>query len=147
MTVAILGLSTAALAQVEDNSHQSYKRFSWDYCTYYAAQVFDRFAATEGGIDWRGNGDEWLCAAQEQGWHLSTNPRDARIGAIIVWRNAGRGHVAVVDDVYADGILISEMNWHINSDGEATGGFNRISQSFLPFSTNLNRGVRRRYFF
>lgn len=145
--VAIFGLATVATAQVEDNTHKPYKGFSWGYCTYYAAQVFDRFAAAEGGIDWRGNGGAWLRAAQEKGWRTSTNPRDARVGAIIVWQNAGRGHVGVVDDVYENGILISEMNWRINSDGEATGGFNRISQSFLPFSTNLDRGVRRRYFF
>ncbi len=147
MTVAVLGLATVATAQVEDNTHQPYKGFSWGYCTYYAAQVFDRFAAAEGGIDWRGNGGMWLRAAQEKGWQTSTNPRDARVGAIIVWQNDGRGHVGVVDDVYPDGILISEMNWRVNSDGDATGGFNRISQSFLPFSTNLDRGVRRRYFF
>lgn len=147
MTVAVLGLATAVTAQVEDNTHQPYKGFSWGYCTYYAAQVFDRFAAAEGGIDWRGNGGMWLRAAQEKGWQTSTNPRDARVGAIIVWQNDGRGHVGVVDDVYPDGILISEMNWRVNSDGDATGGFNRISQSFLPFSTNLDRGVRRRYFF
>lgn len=146
MTVAVLGLATAVTAQVEDNTHQPYKGFSWGYCTYYAAQVFDRFAAAEGGIDWRGNGGMWLRAAQEKGWQTSTNPRDARVGAIIVWQNDGRGHVGVVDDVYPDGILISEMNWRVNSDGDATGGFNRISQSFLPFSTNLDRGVRRRYF-
>lgn len=144
---AALAFSTAASAQTEDNLHQPYKGFTWGYCTYYAAQVFDRFAAAEGGVDWRGDGGKWLRAAQEKGWQTSTNPRDARIGAIIVWQNAGRGHVAVVDDVYEDGILISEMNWRVNSDGDATGGFNRISQSFLPFSTNLDRGVRRRYWF
>ncbi|OYT71424.1 MAG: hypothetical protein CFK52_07975 [Chloracidobacterium sp. CP2_5A] len=146
-TVATFALATAASAQVEDNLHQPYKGFTWGYCTYYAAQVFDRFAADEGGIDWRGDGGRWLRAAQEKGWQTSANPRDARIGAIIVWQNAGRGHVAIVDDVYEDGILISEMNWRVNSDGDATGGFNRISQSFLPFSTNLSRGARRRYWF
>ncbi len=146
-TAAVLALGAVATAQTEDNLRQPYKGFSWGYCTYYAAQVFDRFAVAEGGIDWRGDGGQWLCAAQEKGWQISTNPRDARIGAIIVWQNAGRGHVAIVDDVYEDGILISEMNWRVNSDGEASGGFNRISQSFLPFSTNLDRGVRRRYWF
>jgi surface antigen len=146
-TVVVFGLVTAATPQIEDQSHRPYKGFSWGYCTYYAAQVFDQFAAAEGGIDWRGDGGKWLRAAQEKGWKISTNPRDARVGAIIVWQNGGRGHVGIVDDVYEDGILISEMNWRINSDGDATGGFNCISQSFLPFSTNLNRGVRRRYFF
>ncbi len=146
-TIATFVLAAAASAQTEDNLRQPYKGFTWGYCTYYAAQVFDRFAADEGGIDWRGDGGQWLRAAQEKGWQTSADPRDARIGAVIVWQNAGRGHVAIVDDVYEDGILISEMNWRVNSDGDATGGFNRISQSFLPFSTNLDRGARRRYWF
>lgn len=147
VTVCTLALfSPAALGQTDNCPRGNYKGFFWGYCTFYAAQAFDKFAPGN-GIDWRGNGGQWLLAAQSKGWRTSTNPRDAQIGAVIVWRNTGRGHVAIVDDVYEDGILISEMNWRVSSEGVADGGFNRINQSFIPFSENLDRGHNRRYYF
>ncbi len=147
VTILALALFTpSANAQSDGGPRANYKGFFWGYCTFYAAQVFDKFAP-DGGINWRGNGGQWLRAAQEKGWKTSTNPRDAQTGAVIVWRNNGRGHVAIVDDVMEDGILISEMNWRVSSFGVADGGFNRINQSFIPFSENLDRGHRCRYYF
>jgi surface antigen len=52
------------------------------------------------------------------GYHLETDPRKARVGALAVWDDGGAGHVAIVTaikrndtDGLADRITISEANW------------------------------------
>lgn len=54
-----------------------------------------------------GNANTWLYNARAQGWATGWQPK---VGAI-AWTDAGYyGHVAIVEEVSSQGVLISEMN-------------------------------------
>ena len=76
-------------------------RFSWGWCTWYAAQ-------RRGDVTWRGNAGQWLNNARAQGRATGRTPAK---GAIIVTSESWWGHVGIVENVQGDKVTISEMNY------------------------------------
>lgn len=98
-------------------------RFPRGWCTWYVAQ---KRAEMGKPITWSGNAGSWATNAKRQGYAVSTTPQ---VGAIYVStvENSrscrGCGHVALVVEVRASTIVLSEMNY---------AGFNRISTRVVP---------------
>jgi len=94
-----------------------YNGIAGGYCTWYAAQEFDKVAPSP-KKNWGGNAQDWYSNAGAAGWIVSNNPKDPRIskGTIVVWEGGTYGHVAVLNNISKDkkGIPISvdinEMN-------------------------------------
>ena len=83
-------------------------RFAYGYCTWYVANK--RY------IPWLGNAIDWWPNARAYGQPEGQIPR---VGAVMVTRESGYGHVAYVESVNADGSWsVSEMNF---------AGWNRVS--------------------
>lgn len=135
LTMSLFVFVGAALAQ-------DYKGFYANYCTAYAARKFDEGAPTP-KTNWRGNAQEWLSNAGRAGWKTTTNPREAKRGAVVVWSGGGYGHVAFVESVSSDGVNISEMNYGPlsppgNKDGKTT-NFGKVTSTTLKFN-RMGRG-------
>jgi surface antigen len=82
--------------------------FAYGYCTWYVANK--RY------IPWFGNAIDWWPNARSYGQAEGSTPR---VGAVMVTRESGYGHVAYVESVNADGSwTVSEMNFI---------GWNRVS--------------------
>jgi surface antigen len=82
--------------------------FAYGYCTWYVANK--RF------VPWFGNAIDWWPNARSYGQAEGTVPR---VGAVMVTRESGYGHVAYVESVAGDGSwTVSEMNFI---------GWNRVS--------------------
>ncbi len=94
------------------------------YCTWYVAS---RIAVP---TNW-GNANTWDNFARQSGWTVSSVPK---VGAIAQTdRMSSLGHVAVVDEVSADGTMI------IYSDMNGIAGYNRVGRSgWVPASTYPN---------
>jgi surface antigen len=76
-------------------------RFAYGYCTWYVANK--RY------IPWLGNAIDWWPNATAYGFAEGYAPK---VGAVMVTRESGYGHVAYVEAVYGDGSwLVSEMNF------------------------------------
>jgi surface antigen len=89
-------------------------RFAYGYCTYYVAE--------KRNIPWLGNAIDWWPNARAYGQPEGPTPR---VGAVMVTRESGYGHVAYVEAVNADGSwTVSEMNFI---------GWNRISSRTIHF--------------
>jgi surface antigen/LysM repeat protein len=71
---------------------------------------------------WGGNAWQWFGRAKAYGRPVGATPR---VGSIMVtWESPYWGHVAYVEQVYADGSwLVSEMNYY----GDPGGGWGRVS--------------------
>jgi surface antigen len=83
-------------------------RFAYGYCTWYVANK--RY------IPWLGNAIDWWPNARAYGQPEGQLPK---VGAVMVTRESGYGHVAYVESVNADGSwTVSEMNFT---------GWNRVS--------------------
>lgn len=79
-------------------------------CTWY---VYNRLAYLGAPIKhWRmGNGGEWGYYGRLNGYHVSNTPKAGRAASFKGSSYTVYGHVAFVEEVYADGsILVSEMN-------------------------------------
>jgi len=75
--------------------------FSYGYCTWYVANR--RY------VPWFGNAIDWWPNARPYGYAEGQAPR---VGAIMVTRESGYGHVAYVESVNGDGSwTVSEMNF------------------------------------
>ena len=76
--------------------------FSFGWCTWYVS--------TRRYVPWMGNAIEWYANAARMGFPEGSAPR---VGAIMVSRESGWGHVAYVESVDADGKgwTVSEMNF------------------------------------
>ena len=75
--------------------------FTYGYCTWYVANR--RY------IPWFGNAIDWWPNARPYGYSEGQVPQ---VGAVMVTRESGYGHVAYVEAVYSDGSwLVSEMNY------------------------------------
>ncbi len=78
-------------------------------CTWYIAQKYC--------IPWAGHAKSWLANAQKYGYSIGKEPK---VGAIVSLRgvNTWYGHVALVEEVKDNTIVISEMNylgpWKVN---------------------------------
>lgn len=147
LVLVFLTLSTSICFSKENN-------YPKGYCTWYAAEEFNK-NALEPGIDWGGNAGVWFSNAKKKGWATTDNPYSPEIGSIIVWldRNdtterTGYGHVAVVNRIDWDKkeIYISEMNWGpIDPDTDPneakTVNFDKVTTKTLSIN-NLNRSGR-----
>lgn len=97
---------------------QAGNRYGYGYCTWYAYNRRVQLGRPVGSF-W-GNASSWQYAATAAGFVVTRgNP-----GVGDVMQNGGGlGHVAVVEDLHANGaIRVSEMNYHANG-----GGWNIIS--------------------
>ncbi|MFZ1736048.1 MAG: LysM peptidoglycan-binding domain-containing protein [Candidatus Moraniibacteriota bacterium] len=75
--------------------------FPYGYCTWYVAQK--RY------VPWGGNAGTWLYNAKALGYKTGKSPR---VGSIVVTtENRYYGHVALVEKVLDDSIIVSEMNY------------------------------------
>ena len=96
--------------------------FSWGWCTWYVS--------TKRYVPWMGNAIEWFSNAHAMGFPEGQTPK---VGAIMVTRESGYGHVAYVESVDGDGgFTVSEMNYkgfgvvdqrHFNSNPSFLVGF------------------------
>ena len=76
-------------------------RFAFGYCTWYVANK--RY------IPWLGNAIDWWPNARAYGYAEGQSPQ---VGAVMVTRESGYGHVAYVEAVYPNGSwMVSEMNF------------------------------------
>jgi len=95
--------------------------FPYGYCTYYVSQ--------KRPINWSGNAAAWLQGAKTAGLPTGENPQE---GAIVVTAEGGRaGHVAYVEKVEGEKIVVSEMNFK---------GYGVISTRTLLASSKVIRG-------
>ncbi|MBL8159166.1 LysM peptidoglycan-binding domain-containing protein [Candidatus Saccharibacteria bacterium] len=92
------------------------------YCTYYVAS---RISVPR---NW-GNAATWAYYAKASGWTVSSQPQ----AGAIAQRGGGLGHVAIVEEVSADG---SQIRY---SDMNGLAGFNRVGTSgWVPASSYPN---------
>jgi surface antigen len=83
-----------------------YNGYDYGYCTYWVAKL--RAAAGNPVPSNLGNASTWAVRAAAMGLPTGTTPR---VGAAVVTKTSGAGHVAYVTAVNGDGtITISEMN-------------------------------------
>jgi len=130
------------------------------YCTWYAAEEFNK-NAPEPGIDWGGDAGVWFSNAKKKGWATTDNPYSPEKGWIMVWldknettKQTGYGHVAVVNriDWGKKEIYISEMNWgplmpETDPKEAKTTNFNRVTTKTLSLESLNRRGRVSTYHF
>jgi peptidoglycan hydrolase CwlO-like protein len=94
---------TGAIVEAPGSNH-----FAYGYCTWYVAN--------RRNVPWFGNAKEWWGNAPPYGYAEGQAPI---VGAIMVTRESGWGHVAYVESVNGDGSwTVSEMNfsgWNVVS--------------------------------
>ncbi|MFC1632603.1 CHAP domain-containing protein [Patescibacteria group bacterium] len=100
--------------------YNGYNRFSWGWCTWYVATRFH--------IPWGGNAGTWLSGARSAGYMTGSTPR---ANSIVVTRESGWGHVAVVEKVSGGMLHLAEMNYS---------GFGVISRRTLSVSSGVIKG-------
>lgn len=128
-------VTTAGVAVAQGNplyTAQAGNRYSYGTCTWYAYNRRMQIGRPIGSF-W-GNASSWAYAAAAAGFTVTRgNP-----GVGDVMQNGGgAGHVAVVEELHADGsIVVSEMNYYANG-----GGWNRISYR------SLDAGAASSYYF
>jgi surface antigen len=76
--------------------------YPYGWCTYWASQ---QRPDIPGGF---GNAKNWLKAAEEAGFQIGTTPDK---DSVLVTSESSLGHVAIVEDVTPETIVISEMNY------------------------------------
>lgn len=118
-------VTTASVAVAASNpmyTAQAGNRYTYGTCTWYAYNRRAQIGRPIGSF-W-GNASSWSYAASAAGYGVSRgNPG---VGDIMQ-NGGGYGHVAVVEELHADGsIVVSEMNYYGNG-----GGWNRISYRSL----------------
>ncbi len=87
--------------------------YAYGQCTYYVA------SRRPTGARW-GNARDWMAHAKAEGWLTGNIP----VPGAIAWTPAGwYGHVAYVERIEGNSVLISEMNF---------AGWNRVSQRWVP---------------
>lgn len=96
-------------------------QFPWGTCAWYVAQR--RY------IPWGENDKSWLANARAFGFRTGSVPRP---GAIMVIHRRGRRHVAYVEEVRGNQVVISEMN--------STGGLGVKNIAVLPASSRFIKG-------
>lgn len=90
--------------------------YAYGQCTYYVA------SKRQVGLRW-GNARTWMSAAQREGYQTGKIPVP---GAVAWTPNGWYGHVAYVERVEGEQVLISEMNF---------AGWNRVSQRWVNASS------------
>jgi peptidoglycan DL-endopeptidase CwlO len=100
-------------------TYGGYNGYDYGYCTYWVAKL--RAQAGNPVPTNLGNAATWATRAAAMGLPTGTTPR---VGAAVVTKTAGAGHVAYVTAVNADGsITVSEMNHS---------GWNRVDTRTIP---------------
>ncbi len=127
--------SAATLPPDDSHYHQDYNQngsnFPAGWCTAYAAIRFSERSRAP-GVDWNGDALDWYANAQVNGWTVTPDIGQPRIGAIVVWSGGhGEGHVAIVEAADDNGVFISEMNWE---------GRNILSNTTLSWGDLQYRG-------
>lgn len=121
------------------NPGSAYKGFSWPNCTYFAAVEFDKVAPSP-KHNWRGNAINWYDNAKANGWRTTASPREAKKGAIVVWKvnTHSLGHVQIIRNITNSGIEVEGMNEPCDScgRGSGTGGVHRY---VIPWSNIDNK--------
>lgn len=90
------GGTKIALAPAKPGSH-----------VFYAGQCTS-YVASRATITWGGNAGQWLGNAAAQGYETSKQPE---LGSIVVTSESGAGHVAIVEEIKGDVMVVSEMNY------------------------------------
>lgn len=104
-----------------DNSDYGGHIFPWGYCTWYVASRVH--------IPWGGNAKNWLANAKAYGAVVTKEPA---VGAIVVTNESRRyGHVALVEEVTEDRILVSEMNYT---------KFGKVDQRWINKNSSVIKG-------
>jgi surface antigen len=105
-------------------TYGGYNGYDYGYCTYWVAKL--RAAAGNPVPTNLGNASTWATRAAAMGLPVGSTPR---VGAAVVTKTSGAGHVAYVTAVNGDGtITISEMN-HI--------GWNKVDTRSIPAASNF----------
>ena len=95
--------------------------------TFYAGQCTS-YVASKKTIPWGGNAGQWLNNAAAEGYKTSSAPKT---GAIVVTNESRSGHVAIVEAVKGDKILVSEMNY---------AGWGKITTREIPLKSGVIKG-------
>ena len=105
---------------VDDSSNEAHL-FPKGYCTWYVAQKVR--------VPWGGNAKAWLTNAKAYGKKTGNQPAS---GTIVVTTDSARyGHVAYVEKVTEDTIIVSEMNYT---------GFGKVDWREIPKDSPILRG-------
>lgn len=100
--------SYVARTRTPSSGYETTYGFYRGHCTEWAANRTKELG--KDAVTWRGNGGAWAQNASVQGRVVDRNPE---VGAIISTKEGwGTGHVAVIEEVHADGSMtISEQNY------------------------------------
>ncbi len=122
---------------------KGFERYIEGSASRYAAHEFSR-TAPKPGFNWGGEPEDWLKNAAKAGWRVQTDIKSAVPGSLIVWSRGAYGHVAIVERVLKDALVISEMNIgeRLNKRTGRTTGWGKITRAAMQFE-RLNRGVFR----
>lgn len=105
-------LNSAAYAG--DNPFSEYS----GHCTWFAwGRAYEKWNAQ---LPMRGNAGEWY--DDPKGSDL-THSSEPRADSIAVWRKGDYGHVAYVEEVNGDSLVINEANWENASFGQHGSGY------------------------
>lgn len=121
------GTTTRGLAVGSFTAIYGSNGYDYGYCTYYAA------ARSGAPSNW-GNANTWAYYAALSGWTVSSTPRK---GAIAQTSAGYLGHVAIVEDVSADG---SQIKY---SDMNGIAGWGRVGYSDWVPSTHFQHYIYR----
>ncbi len=114
--VASVSSSSVAYAPAKEGSHV----FPAGQCT--------RYVAGKLIIPWNGNASTWLTKAESMGYETSESPKQ---GSVIVTTEGRYGHVAVVEEIRGDKMIISEMNYE---------GWGKASTREVPINYDKIKG-------
>jgi surface antigen len=96
--------------------------YDYGYCTYFVASV------KQVPGNW-GNARNWLAgASRAEGYTVTSEPQ---VGSIVVTSESKLGHVAIVQSISNEKLLIKEMN---------AVGWNKVSTRWLPINSVYIRG-------
>ncbi len=95
--------------------------------TFYAGQC-TRYIASKLTIPWGGNAKTWLNKAESMGYETSESPK---AGSVVVTSEGPYGHVAIVEEVKGDKMVISEMNYQ---------GWGKLSTREVPLDYDQIKG-------
>lgn len=110
------GTTSLAYAPLKEGSH-----------TFYAGQC-TRYVASQKTIPWGGNAGEWLNNAKAEGYETSSAPK---AGAILVTNESSTGHVAIVEEIKGDKMVVSEMNY---------AGWGKVTKREIPLDSSRIKG-------
>lgn len=103
----------------DNNGHDH--AFPSGYCTWYVAKRTH--------VPWGGNANQWLTNARKYGRVVGNEPAPRAI--VVTTDNRRYGHVAFVEKVVAEKILVSEMNYE---------KFNKVNQRWIDINSRTIRG-------